>query len=131
MVRVELSRIVINEKTDEQQIWLREADGSREFSIVIGLFEVFAIDRLVRERPSERPLTHDLMVHAIEQLDAKVARSVIDDLRDDTYYAKLVLKRGKEEIAIDARPSDAITLALKADAPIYVAEKVMNAVAPG
>lgn len=131
MVRVELSRIVINEKTDEQQIWLREADGTREFSIVIGLFEVFAIDRLVKERPSERPLTHDLLVSVVEHLDAKVARSVIDDLRDDTYYAKLVLRRGKEEIAVDARPSDAITLAIKADAPIYVAEKVMNAVAPG
>ena len=56
---------------------------------------------------------------------------MIDDLKDDTYYAKLVLRRGKEEVAIDARPSDAITLALKADAPIYVAEKVMNAVASG
>ena len=131
MVRVELSRIVINEKTDEQQIWLREADGTREFSIVIGLFEVFAIDRLVKERPSERPLTHDLLVSVVEQLDGKIVRSVIDDLRDDTYYAKLVIKRGKEELAVDARPSDAITLALKADAPIYVAEKVMNAIAPG
>jgi bifunctional DNase/RNase len=131
MVRVELSRIVINEKTDEQQIWLREADGTREFSIVIGLFEVFAIDRLVKERPSERPLTHDLLVSVVEQLEAKIVRSVIDDLRDDTYYAKVVLKRGKDEFAVDARPSDAITLALKADVPIYVAEKVMNAVSPG
>src|SRR5690349_9340782 len=74
MVRVELSRIVINEKTDEQQIWLREADGSREFSILIGMFEAFAIDRLVKERPSERPLTHDLLASIVEQLEAKIVR---------------------------------------------------------
>ena len=131
MVRVELCRIVINERTDEQQIWLREADGAREFSIVIGLFEAFAIERLVKERPSERPLTHDLCASLVEALDAKMVRAVIDDLKDDTYFAKVVLRRGKDEIAVDARPSDAITLALKTNAPLYVAEKVMNAVAPG
>ena len=131
MVRVELVRIVINEKSDDQQIWLREADGSREFPIVIGMFEASAIDRLVKERPSERPLTHDLLASIVEHLDAKVLRAVIDDLKDDTYYAKVVLKRGKDEILVDARPSDAITVALKVDAPIYVAEKVMNAVASG
>lgn len=132
MVRVELARIVINEKTeDEQQITLREADGSREFSINIGLFEVSAIERIVKERPSERPLTHDLALALVESLEGKVVRAVIDDLRDDTYYAKVVIQRGKTEVAVDARPSDAITLALKVDAPIYVAEKVMKAVAPG
>jgi bifunctional DNase/RNase len=132
MIRVELARIVINEKTDdEQQITLREADGSRELAIQIGMFEASAIERIVKERPSERPLTHDLVVALIENLDGKILRAVIDDLRDDTYYAKVVLKRGKEEVAVDARPSDAITLALKVDAPIYVAEKVMKAVATG
>jgi bifunctional DNase/RNase len=132
MVRVELSRIVINEKTDdEQQITLREADGTREFSIFIGLFEVSAIERIVKERPSERPLTHDLVAAMVDALEGKIVRAVIDDLKDDTYFAKVLLKRGKEEVAVDARPSDAITLALKVDAPIYVAEKVMKAVAPG
>jgi bifunctional DNase/RNase len=131
MVRVELTRLIINEKTDEQVIFLHEAEGTREFPIVIGLFEAYAIDRIVKERPCERPLTHDLLVGVVEHLDAKVVRAVIDDLRDDTYYAKVVLKRAKEEIAVDSRPSDAIIVALKADAPIYVAEKVMNAVAPG
>jgi bifunctional DNase/RNase len=131
MVRVELARLIINERTDEQVIFLREADGSREFPIVIGMFEAFAIDRIVKERPSERPLTQDLLASMVELLDARVARTVIDDLRDDTYYAKVVLKReNKEEVAIDSRPSDAIIVALKASAPIYVAEKVMNGVSP-
>jgi uncharacterized protein len=132
MVRVELARILVNEKTDdEQQISLREADGTREFSIKIGIFEVSAIERIVKERPSERPLTHDLAVALVENLEGKIVSAVIDDFRDDTYFAKVVLKRGKEEVAVDARPSDAITLALKVDAPIYVAEKVMKAVATG
>ena len=132
MVRVELARILINEKTDdEQQITLREADGSRELSIFVGIFEASAIERIVKERPSERPLTHDLAASLVESLEGKIVRSVIDDLKDDTYYAKVVVKRGKEEVAVDARPSDAITLALKVDAPIYVADKVMKAVASG
>jgi bifunctional DNase/RNase len=132
MVRVELARIVVNEKTeDEQQITLREADGSRELSILVGRFEVSAIERIVNERPSERPLTHDLAAALVESLEGKIVRAVIDDLKDDTYFAKVVLKRGTEEVAVDARPSDAITLALKVDAPIYVAEKVMKAAAPG
>lgn len=132
MVRVELARIVINEKTDdEQQITLREADGTRELSIFIGLFEASAIERIVKERPSERPLTHDLAVSLVEHLEGKIVRAVIDDLKDDTFFAKVVVKRGKEEVAVDARPSDAVTLALKVDAPIYVADKVMKAVAPG
>src|SRR5581483_1518536 len=132
MVRVELARMLVNEKNDdEQQITLREADGSRELAIRIGIVEVSVLDRIVKERPSERPLTHDLAVALVESLEGKIVRAVIDDLRDDCYYAKVVVQRGKEEVAVDARPSDAITLALKVDAPIYVSEKVMKAVAPG
>lgn len=128
MVRVELARLVINERADEQVIHLRELEGEREFPIVIGIFEAFAIDRILKDRLTERPLTHDLIGNVVAQLDARVARAVIDDLRETTYYAKLVLERGKEEIAVDARPSDAITVALKVDAPIFVSDRVMNSV---
>jgi uncharacterized protein len=131
MIRVELAAIVINERSDEQAIALREVDGSRQFPIVIGMFEAFAIDRIVKGRTSERPLTHDLMLALTQKLGGRITRILIDDLREETYYAKVVLERGKEEVTIDARPSDAITLALKAQAPIYVAERVMNAAAPG
>lgn len=132
MIRVELAAIVINERSDEQVIALREADGQRQFPIVIGMFEAFAIDRIVKGRASERPLTHDLLGAVVETLGAKVVRVSIDDLRDETYYAKVVLRRGEDdEVSVDARPSDAITLALRAQAPIYVAERVMNAAAPG
>lgn len=132
MIRVELAAIVINERSDEQVIALREVEGERQFPIVIGMFEAFAIDRIVKGRTSERPLTHDLLASMIGALGGRIIRVAIDDLRDETYYAKVVVRRGdQEEVLVDARPSDAITLALKAQVPIYVAERVMNAAAAG
>ena len=132
MVRVELSRIIINERSDEQRIYLREAEGVREFPIVIGIFEAFAIDRMLKEQVSERPLTHDLACSVITILNAELVRALIDDVHEDTYYAKLVLRRESgDETTVDARPSDAITLALKADAPVFVADAVMNKVCLG
>lgn len=129
MIKVELATVVINERSDEQVIVLKEAEGARRFPIVIGMFEAFAIDRLVQERTTERPLTHDLLAHVITALDAQLVRVVIDDLRDETYYAKLVLRRADSETYVDARPSDAITMALRAGVPVFVAERVMNAAA--
>jgi bifunctional DNase/RNase len=128
LVRVELARIIINERSDEQIIYLREDGGQREFPIVIGLSEAFAIDRIVKENLTERPLTHDLLGNVISLLDGGVSRALIDDLRDGVYFAKLVLRRGNEEMTADCRPSDAITIALQTEAPIYVADHVMNTV---
>ncbi len=130
MIPVELARIIINETNDEQVIFLKEADGSRSFPIVIGIFEAAAIDRIIKDRKTPRPLTHDLVGNAVEALGGRIARSVIDDLREDTYFAKLILERDGEEVSVDARPSDAITLALQCQAPILVSEKVMEAVCP-
>ena len=128
MVRVELAAIVINERSDEQVIALREVGGERQFPIVIGMFEAFAIDRIVKGRTSERPLTHDLMAALVGKLGAEVVRVTIDDLREETYYAKVVVRRGADdEVSVDARPSDAITLALKTQVPIFVAERVLDA----
>lgn len=132
MIRVELAAIVINERSDEQVIALREVDGERQFPIVIGMFEAFAIDRIVKGRSSERPLTHDLLASMVGALGGRILRVAIDDLREETYYAKVVVRRGDdEEVLVDARPSDAITLALKTQVPIYVTERVMNAAAAG
>jgi uncharacterized protein len=127
MIRVELAAIVINERSDEQIIALREVDGQRQLPIVIGMFEAFAIDRIVKGRTSERPLSHDLMVALVAKLGGEVVRVTIDDLRDETYYARVVIRRGADdEVAVDARPSDAITLALKTHVPIFVAERVLS-----
>lgn len=131
MIQVELSAVVINERSDEQVITLREVEGGRTLPIIIGMFEAFAIDRLVKERTAERPLTHDLMEAIVLALGARVARVVIDDLKEETFYAKVILRRGDEERSVDARPSDAITLALKTGCPVFVAPKVLDTACVG
>jgi bifunctional DNase/RNase len=127
-VLMRLSRIVISEISEPQIIYLREADGDRQFPIVIGLFEATSIDRKVKRHPSPRPLTHDLLVKAIEDMGGELDSVVITDLREGTYFSELRVKRDGEIISIDSRPSDAIAVAMTCDPPlpIYVAEDVLE-----
>ena len=129
-VQMQLARIIISELTDNQVIYLREADGTREFPILIGIFEATNIDRRVKEGyEPPRPLTHDLVVSIADALGAGVDRVVISDLEENTYFAKLVLRRENgDEIEIDARPSDAIAVAVtfSPPRPILVSEHVLN-----
>lgn len=129
MVEVTLSRIVINETSDEQVIVLREKEGKRSFPIMIGIFEALAINRIVNERQLPRPLTHELLVSVVHTLGGRITRCVITELKNNTYFALLTVERGGETFEIDSRPSDAITLALHEDAQIFVDESVMDAVA--
>jgi len=131
MVPVELASLIINERSDEQVMCLREVGGERQLPIIIGVFEAGAIDRSLSATPAPRPLTHDLLGSVIAQLGASLARVVIDDREGDTFFAKLVLRRGSEEVYVDARPSDALALALKQEVPIYVAEKVIDRATAG
>src|SRR5258706_10278784 len=108
MIEMQLARIVIRETSDQQSVYLREKDGDRQFPIVIGIFEAWAIDRRVRDRKTPRPMTHDLMASLATALGAKLDRVIISELKNNTFYAKLVLLRGTERIELDARPSDAI-----------------------
>lgn len=124
-----LKRIIISEVHEQQFVELREVDGSRKFTIVIGIFEATSIDRRVKGIPAPRPLTHDLLVNVIDQLGGELHDIVICDLRDHTYFAKLRVRRDGELIEIDSRPSDAIAAAVTADVPIYVAEEVLREVA--
>ncbi|HEY2786036.1 MAG TPA: bifunctional nuclease family protein [Fimbriiglobus sp.] len=128
-IPMELRRIIINEVDDQQVIVLREVDGDRSFPIVIGLFEATSIDRRVRGIASPRPLTHDLIVSAVDLLGAEVRDVVINDLKDQTYYAKLRLRKDGELIEIDCRPSDAVAIAVTAKVPLYVSEDVLGEVA--
>src|SRR5437016_8754605 len=91
-VQMELKRIIINEIHDQQVIMLREVDGDRSFPIVIGIFEATSIDRRVRGQQSPRPLTHDLIASAIEQLGGDFQDVFISELREHTYYAKLRIR---------------------------------------
>lgn len=125
-VEVELSRIIINETSDQQIIVLKERHGDRGFPIVIGIVEIFAIDRRLKGIKPARPMTHDLLASIIESLGAKVERIVIDDLRNHVFYAKIHLSLDGRAIQVDSRPSDAIALGAASNAPIYVAEHVFE-----
>ena len=127
-VQMQLSRIIISEINDNQVIYLREVDGSRQFPILIGIFEASSIDRRVKGVMSPRPLTHDLIVNSIEQLGAELQDVVINELREHTYYAKLRVRFQGELVEIDSRPSDAIAVAVTCQPPlpIYVNEEVLN-----
>lgn len=129
-VAMELSRIIISEIQESQVIYLKEIDGDRAFPILIGIFEATSIDRRVKHVDAPRPLTHDLLVQSIESLGGDLQDVVISELRDHTYYAQLRVRQDGELIDIDARPSDAIAVAVTCDPPlpIYVAEDVLNEV---
>jgi len=127
-LHMELSRIIINEINDQQVIYLREVDGDRTFPILIGIFEATSIDRRVKQIPAPRPLTHDLIANVVEQLGAEFQDVIISELREHTYFALLRIRHEGELIEVDARPSDAIAVAVSCDPPlpIYVNEEVLN-----
>jgi bifunctional DNase/RNase len=125
-VQVELSRILIREVTDAQIIELREIDGERTFSIVIGMPEAYAIERSLKSIEPPRPQTHDLIASIITHLGGFLHQIVIDDLRDGTYYAKLIMVQGEDNHAIDCRPSDAIAIGIAHGVPMFVEESVLD-----
>ncbi len=130
LVEMEVSKIRIDERRGEQVIVLKERGGNRLLPIIIGISEVTAIKMKISGIQPPRPLTHDLLRNSITQLGGKLVRIVVNKLEFNTFFAKLVLqtKEGAME-EVDARPSDSIALALRAEAPIFVAEDVLNQVA--
>ena len=128
-VEMQLARIIISENDDQQIIVLKEIDGQRHFPIVIGIAEAAAIDRRLKKRSAPRPPTHELLASVIEQLGGKVERVVINDLRDRTFFALLHIRQGDKVLQVDSRPSDAIALGIGHNVPIFVEEKVLEAVA--
>ena len=127
-VRMDLARIVINDESEQQIIILQERDGPRQFPIVIGLPEAIAIDRRVKGIVTPRPMTHDLLANVIADLDGELEKIVVHDLRDHTFYAKLVIRRDGKLVEVDARPSDAIALGVAYDTPLYAEESVLQQV---
>ncbi len=127
MVEMELNKIVIDEKRHDQLIVLKEKAGERLLPIVIGLAEASAIKLKISGFTPPRPLTHDLLHSAIEELGAGIDRIIIDKLEENTFHAKIVLKTasGNEKV-IDARPSDSIALAVRAHASIFVEDEIIN-----
>ena len=125
-LEAELSRIIIDEQSDQQVIVIRERNGTRSFPIVIGIVEILAIDRRLKGITPPRPMTHDLLGDVIEGLGARIERIVINDLRHHTFYARIHLSLNGKAVEIDSRPSDAIALGVARQVPIYVAEHVFE-----
>ncbi|MGE5608290.1 MAG: bifunctional nuclease family protein [Bacillota bacterium] len=127
-VQMELHKIIISEMQDKQLIWLKEVDGERKFTIVIGSSEAMAIDRRLKGSPTPRPLTHDLLANVIEEMGGVVEKIEINDLQASTFYAKIHIRQDGRTLEIDSRPSDAIALGIATMVPIFVAEHVLDAV---
>ncbi|BAM02758.1 bifunctional nuclease family protein [Phycisphaera mikurensis] len=133
LVLMELSRVLIRETEDTHFLELREAEPdadheARTFPIVIGFTEAAAIERRLMGQTPERPQTHELLSAVIERLNHVLDRVVINDLHDQTFFARVHLRhRGSGEVVeLDARPSDAIALSADRETPIFVAEHVLS-----
>lgn len=124
MVRMKVKVVGLDQNTMVPVVIITDRDEKGFIPIVIGPAEAGAISEGLEGKKRSRPMTHDLIKNVIDTLNAKVDRVVIHDLRDETYYARIYLKTRDGELDVDARPSDAIALALRADAPIYVSEEV-------
>ncbi len=127
MIKVELSRIIIDEKRQDQVIVLKEKNGNRQIPIVIGYMEASSIKIKLIGTEVPRPMTHDLLADVIEKLGGKIVRVLIDKMVHNTYFAKLEIKTKDGEVKlIDARPSDSIAMAVRFKTPIFVAEEVLE-----
>lgn len=128
-VEMELSEIQMSKFLNQQVIILKEKNGERTVAIFIGLFEASAMDLAIKKVRTQRPLTHELIFNILEDFDLKLDRILVDDLRNDTFFGKLVIKdENGNETWVDSRPSDAIVLASKIRAPIFVHEEVIRKV---
>ncbi len=125
-VQMRVKGLMIDPVSSMPIIVLKDPQGDAVLPIWVGIFEANAIAMQLEKIESPRPMTHDLLRNVIETLRARVVRVVITDLKDNTFYATIHIERDGESLSIDARPSDAMALALRSDVPIFVEETVLN-----
>ena len=125
-VEVRIRGLMMDPATNMPIVVLKDVGSETVMPIWVGIFEANAIAIEIEKMAAPRPMTHDLSRNIIQNLNATIEKVVITELRDDTFLALLWLRQGGEAVTIDARPSDAIALALRADCPIYVSEQVMQ-----
>lgn len=126
MIPVRVGGLAIDERTKNPVVLLQEIEGNRVLPIWIGPMEASAIHSELMGKKYQRPLTHDLLVTIIESLRGKISRVVITDLKDSTFFASIYLDAGSGAVAIDARPSDSIAIALRSHAPIFIIDKLFD-----
>jgi hypothetical protein len=125
MRQMKVDKLGIDLLTHDPVVILKDLEGKRYLPILIGPFEATAIALALEGTPVPRPLSHDLMRTMLESLQATLEQIVIHDIKDSTFFAKLIVRRNGEAQEIDARPSDGIALALRMQAPIFVSDKIV------
>jgi bifunctional DNase/RNase len=126
MVKMEIKGLLMDPVSNMPVVVLRDAANGVFLPIWVGIFEANAIALQMEKITTPRPMTHDLLKNLLGELDAKVERIVINDLKDNTFFARIHLLRGETRWNVDSRPSDAIALALRVDAEIFVEEEVLE-----
>jgi hypothetical protein len=125
-IEMTLKGLMVDPITNMPIVILRDREGQKVLPIWVGIFEANAIALQIENIPTPRPMTHDLLRNVIEDLKATVQKVVVCDLQENTFYALIYLSRNGDTMAIDARPSDAIALALRTRAPIFVEDTVID-----
>ena len=121
-----ISKLTMDPMTNSPIVILKEVDGDKTLPIWIGLMEATAIASKMEKIDFDRPMTHDLLKNILEQVDVNVEKIEICDLKNNVYYALIHISHDGNDIQIDARPSDALALSLRVDAPIFVSEEVID-----
>lgn len=125
-LQMKVSGIALDPFTNTPIVILKDAGNEKTLPIWIGFMEASSIAMELEKTPRVRPITHDLIKNLLEKLRFVVTKIEVTDLRDDTFYARIYLKRDNEEYSLDSRPSDAIAVALRTDSPIFVNEEVLE-----
>ncbi|MGE5413047.1 MAG: bifunctional nuclease family protein [Syntrophomonadaceae bacterium] len=126
MIKMEIKGLLMDPVSNMPVVILRDTEKGHFLPIWVGLFEANAIALEMEKVATPRPMTHDLLKNVLAELDAKVERVVINDLRENTFFARIHLARKDGSLSIDSRPSDAIALALRSQAEIFVEEEVLE-----
>jgi bifunctional DNase/RNase len=127
MVEMKVEGLTLDPLTNMPIIILKDLEGNRALPIWVGFFEANAIALEIEKIATPRPMTHDLMKNLISDMKGKINHILVSELKDNTFYAEISMMSGGNTLKIDSRPSDAIALALRAKAPIYVNETVIEA----
>ncbi|NNJ12270.1 bifunctional nuclease family protein [Chloroflexales bacterium ZM16-3] len=126
MIRVVVDSIRVSLLTQNRVVVLRETDSTRYLPIWIGPFEAEAIAMAIQGHEPQRPLTHDLLKSLVGDLGGQISHIFVSDIQDSTFYARIVIEQQGRTIEVDARPSDAIALAVRTEVPIYVEPHVLE-----
>lgn len=125
-VEMKIRGLMMDPVTNMPIVVLKDVSGSSILPIWVGIYEANAIALEIEKMPTPRPMTHDLIRNLLFGLETGVKKVVVNDLRDDTFYAVIWLERNGQMISVDSRPSDALAIALRLDCPIFVEEAVLK-----